>query len=87
MGPGIDPQEIIYVATNSQYVKCLLIGLVLLYLGYKTRNGNDMIHRFIVCTCVVVFITIPWAGVLDDAVIGSYPTIDKKGVKLSIGTF
>jgi hypothetical protein len=78
MGPKVDPREIIYTASVGQYGISITIAFILLYLSFRLRNRG--IWELITFNAgMVVLITSPWISVLDEAVIGAYPTIDKQG--------
>ena len=78
MGPPVDPREIIYQASISQYAFSIVFGSIFLFISYRLRQ-KELLAKFLFSLGSVFLLTAPWIGSISDAVIGAYPTIDKQG--------
>ncbi len=78
MGPEIDPRTVLYSVSVIQYTVSLIITGVMLYLAKRCKR-HETLQLIIFSFAIVTLVTAPWISVLNDAVIGAYPTIDKEG--------
>ena len=87
IGPPLDSRQIVYHPSLMDYLPGWILGVFLLYLSFRIwqswkdkRSTNHPILLMIFSSVgCVSLITGPWLGILNQKVIGAYPTIDKEG--------